>query len=158
MRLLHAAGLDATAELGELTPTGRFRDRLARALLHRDDRVDARLPGLDLTLSAPTSVSILYGLTGGNAHDADQDGDGGEGSPGKVAVTVRQAHRAAVQASIEYLELTCTSALRGHHRGDDTDTRGRDPRPDRGRVRASQQPLRRPATAHPRRGRRERSA
>lgn len=139
-RLLTAAGLDPTRALGQQTPTGRFRDRLARALQHREDRVDVRLPGLDLTLSSPKSVSVLYALTDTDTDDhTDQHADhpgghrgagsgatagGGVAGPTNgVAGLVREAHRHAVQASVDYLELTCTSALRGHHRGDDTDTR-----------------------------------
>ncbi|MCW2599482.1 MAG: Ti-type conjugative transfer relaxase TraA [Frankiales bacterium] len=116
-RLLQVAGLDPTTELGELTPTGRFRDRLARALRHREDRVDVRLPGLDLTFSAPKSVSVLYGLAGSDGAAGNAD------AQEQVAVMARDAHRVAVQAAIDYLELHCSTALRGHHRGDDTDTR-----------------------------------
>jgi hypothetical protein len=135
-RLLTQAGLDPTAVLGERTPTGRFRDVLARALRHREDRVDVRLPGLDLTLSAPKSVSLLWALTdtaqdnaggtaGGNAEDeaagkASSGGAGGSAGAG-VAEHVREAHRVAVAEALAYLDLSCTAALRGHHRGDGTD-------------------------------------
>jgi hypothetical protein len=143
-RLLARAGLDPTAVLGERTPTGRFRDVLARALRHREDRVDVRLPGLDLTLSAPKSVSLLWALTGtaedhaagnaggsagssaeGNAADecagrASSGGAGGSAGAG-VAEQVRAAHRVAVAEALAYLDLSCTDALRGHHRGDGTD-------------------------------------
>jgi hypothetical protein len=127
-RLLTRAGLDPTAVLGERTPTGRFRDVLARALRHREDRVDVRLPGLDLTLSAPKSVSLLWALTGtveGTAEDqadgrASSGGAGGSAGAG-VGEQVREAHRVAVAEALAYLDLSCTAALRGHHRGDGTD-------------------------------------
>jgi conjugative relaxase-like TrwC/TraI family protein len=112
-QLLKAAGLDAHAVLAETTPTGRLRDRLLTALRYRDARVDVRCPGLDLTLSAPKSVSVLYGLS---------PNDGRTGDDG-VARQVQNAHRLAVAECLAYLELHCTTALRGHHRGDDTDTR-----------------------------------
>ena len=61
-------------------------------------RVDPkrRVPGFDLTFSAPKSVSLLYGL----------------GSP-EVAQKVREAHEEAVSAGIEYLERHATKARRG---------------------------------------------
>jgi hypothetical protein len=131
-RLLTGAGLDPTAVLGERTPTGRFRDVLARALRHREDRVDVRLPGLDLTLSAPKSVSLLWALTGtAEDHAGSNTGDevagrassgGAGGSAGAgVGEQVREAHRVAVAEALAYLDLSCTDALRGHHRGDGTD-------------------------------------
>ena len=113
--MLEAAGLDAHAVLAETTPTGRLRDRLLTAMRYREARVDVRCPGLDLTLSAPKSVSILYGLTPDDRH--------AQAGPDGVARQVQNAHRLAVAESIAYLELHCTTALRGHHRGDDTDTR-----------------------------------
>jgi conjugative relaxase-like TrwC/TraI family protein len=118
-QLLTRAGLDPAQVLGERTPTGRFRDRLARALAHREDRVDVRVPGLDLTLSAPKSVSLLWAL-GDNNQAPVQDP---EAADGVIARTVRDAHRLAVQEALGYLELSCTSAQRGHHRGDGTDRR-----------------------------------
>jgi len=131
-RLLRAAGLNPSAALGQRTPTGRFRDRLARALAHRQDRVDVRLPGLDLTLSAPKSVSVLYALAGGGdsaevRRPLDRSGPAapgsGSGEVGVVPGLVLDAHRQAVAAAMDYLHSTCTTGLRGHHRGDDTDTR-----------------------------------
>jgi conjugative relaxase-like TrwC/TraI family protein len=67
------------------------------ALTHVDERVDVRLPGLDLTFSAPKSVSVLYGLA------ADT-----------VAEQVRLGHEAAVTAALGYLERVAGHALRGH--------------------------------------------
>ena len=121
-RLLTAAGLDAQQVLAETTPTGRLRDRLAMALRHREERVDVRMPGLDLTLSAPKSVSVLFAL------DPHPTGHGhGEAAPvgerERLGRLAQDAHRLAVAEALAYLELTCTSALRGHHRGDGTDTR-----------------------------------
>jgi hypothetical protein len=124
-RLLHAAGLDATAVLAQRTPTGRIRDVLARALRHRDDRVDVRVPGLDLTLSAPKSVSLLWALSPDTPNPAagnPDHADGDQGYRARVGEQVRQAHRVAVADALAYLELNCAGALRGHHRGDGTDT------------------------------------
>lgn len=125
-RLLTAAGLDAQQVLAESTPTGRLRDRLAMALRHREDRVDVRMPGLDLTLSAPKSVSVLFALSphpeGQIDHLAGAVG-GRERERERVGRLAQDAHRLAVAEALAYLELTCTSALRGHHRGDGTDTR-----------------------------------
>jgi conjugative relaxase-like TrwC/TraI family protein len=119
-RLLRAAGLDPTDALAERTPSGRLRDRFARALRHREDRVDVRVPGLDLTFSAPKSVSVLYALAN-DAPTADHhDVAPGDGQAGQL---VRDAHRVAVAEALAYLELHCGSALRGHHRGDGSDTR-----------------------------------
>lgn len=121
-RLLTAAGLDAQQVLAETTPTGRLRDRLAMALRHREDRVDVRMPGLDLTLSAPKSVSVLFALSPHpEVHDHGRSGAAAERErAGRLA---QDAHRLAVAEALAYLELTCTGALRGHHRGDGTDTR-----------------------------------
>jgi hypothetical protein len=127
-RLLSSAGLDPVQVLAETTPTGRLRDRLAMALRHRENRVDVRVPGLDLTLSAPKSVSVLYALgpddNSGTAPDVDGAHPDASSEPGsRVARLVQEAHRLAVAETLAYLELTCATALRGHHRGDGTDTR-----------------------------------
>jgi hypothetical protein len=125
-KLLEACQLDPGGLLPQASYPRRFRDRLARALGNQDVRVDVRLPGLDLTLSAPKSVSVLYALA--DAQQREPAAAGTEGSataqrePCRVAGAVQDAHRAAVQATIDYLELSCTDALRGHHRGDGTDT------------------------------------
>jgi conjugative relaxase-like TrwC/TraI family protein len=81
--------------------------------------VDVRVPGLDLTLSAPKSVSLLWAL--GDDHEAAAEAR--TDADGAIARTVKDAHRLAVQEALEYLELSCTSAQRGHHRGDGTDRR-----------------------------------
>ena len=62
------------------------------------ERVDVRRCGLDLTFSAPKSVSTLFAL----------------GDP-EVAREVREAHRSAVEQTIRYLETLSARAARGHH-------------------------------------------
>ena len=57
----------------------------------------ASIPGFDLTLRAPKSVSILWGL----------------GSP-EVATAVREAHDAAVRDAIAHMEMTACHVRRGH--------------------------------------------
>ena len=54
-----------------------------------------RVPGWDLTFSAPKSVSVLYGLGGDD-----------------VAKEVAAAHRAAVEAGLDYLEAHATVSRR----------------------------------------------
>jgi conjugative relaxase-like TrwC/TraI family protein len=55
-----------------------------------------RVPGYDLTFSAPKSVSLLFGLGGAD-----------------VAREVREAHDAAVQAALGYMERQCAVGRRG---------------------------------------------
>jgi conjugative relaxase-like TrwC/TraI family protein len=55
-----------------------------------------RLPGLDLTFSAPKSVSLLFAL-----------------SDEKVALAIRRAHDAAVAQALEYLEREASEVRRG---------------------------------------------
>jgi conjugative relaxase-like TrwC/TraI family protein len=55
-----------------------------------------RVPGFDLTFSAPKSVSVLYGL-------GDPD----------VSATVRDAHEAAVAAALKYMERQAAVGRRG---------------------------------------------
>jgi conjugative relaxase-like TrwC/TraI family protein len=74
------------------------RDVFGETAPFADARVDVRRSGLDLTFSAPKSVSVLFGL----------------GDP-RVATEVREAHRAAVQQTVVYLEDLCARAARGHH-------------------------------------------
>lgn len=62
-------------------------DAYNAALGFVDARVDVRRSGLDLTFSAPKSVSVLFAL----------------GDP-EVAAAVRRAHRAAVAQTVAYLE------------------------------------------------------
>ncbi len=71
-----------------------FRAALARA----GSRVDGRRAGLDLTFSAPKSVSLLAAF-----------------APGAVAEQVRAAHDAAVTEAVGWLEPRVARAARGHH-------------------------------------------
>lgn len=73
-------------------------DAYAAALEHAAQRVDARRAGIDVTVSAPKSVSVLYGLAGP-----------------AIAADVRAAHAAAVAEALSYLEAHAAGALRGHH-------------------------------------------
>lgn len=63
-------------------------------------RVDVRRSGLDLTVSAPKSVSVLYGL----AEPA-------------VAAAVLRAHERAVDEAVGYLGRHASHGLRGHQGG-----------------------------------------
>lgn len=72
-------------------------DRLTAARAKEGARVDMRRTGLDLTISPPKSVSVLYGL--GSKETAGQ---------------VRAAHEAAVQQSVTYLERHASHGMRGH--------------------------------------------
>ncbi len=93
-RLAQAAGLDPH----DIYRAHDGADRYAAALTHASKRVDVRRAGIDVTVSAPKSVSVLYGL----------------GPPG-VAAAVRQAHRVAVAGALGYLESVAGHGLRGHH-------------------------------------------
>lgn len=92
-RLAHdlalTAGLDPRAVYG----AGRF----ATALAHAGRQVDVRRTGLDLVISAPKSVSVLYAL-----------GDAG------VVRHTAQAHARAVAEALGYLERHTAHGLRGH--------------------------------------------
>ncbi len=72
-------------------------DRYARALKFAGSKVDVRRPGVDVTVSAPKSVSILFAL-------GDPD----------VTATVRAAHQAPVGETLAYLESVAGHGLRGH--------------------------------------------
>ena len=78
-------------------------DVYAEAMRFVDARVDVRRAGLDLTFSAPKSVSVLFGL-----------GDD------RVAGEVREAHAAAVTQTVDYLEGLCARASRGRGRSGGT--------------------------------------
>lgn len=73
-------------------------DRHTVALVHARARVDVRRAGLDVTASAPKSVSVLYGL-------ADP----------QVAAAVKAAHQLAVGEVVGYLQRHAATAVRGHH-------------------------------------------
>ena len=92
-QLAAAAGLDLRAIYRAKDGT----DRYAAAVRFADRRVDVRRPGVDVTISAPKSVSVLFGL-----------GDR------KVAAAVRDAHQAAVVEALGYLEAVAGHGLRGH--------------------------------------------
>jgi hypothetical protein len=92
-QLAAAAGLDVRAIYRAKDGT----DRYAAAVRFADRRVDVRRPGVDVTISAPKSVSVLFGL-----------GDR------KVAAAVRDAHQAAVVEALGYLESVAGHGLRGH--------------------------------------------
>jgi conjugative relaxase-like TrwC/TraI family protein len=93
-RIAAAAGLDAR----EIYRGEDGTDHYAQAMKYAGRRVDRRRPGLDVTVSAPKSVSILFAL-------ADPD----------VSAQVRAAHQAAVSEVVDYLESVAGHALRGHH-------------------------------------------
>jgi len=92
-QLAQAAGLDVRAIYRAQDGT----DRYAAAVRFADRRVDVRRPGIDVTVSAPKSVSVLFGL-----------GDR------RVAAAVRDAHQAAVAEALGYLESVAGHGLRGH--------------------------------------------
>jgi conjugative relaxase-like TrwC/TraI family protein len=73
-------------------------DRYGAAAAHTGDRVDIRRAGLDVTVSAPKSVSVLFAL-------GDLD----------VAAAARAAHDTAVGEVIAYLQRHAATAARGHH-------------------------------------------
>ena len=64
--------------------------------LTRSGQGQNRVPGFDLTFSAPKSVSLLFGL----------------GDP-EVSRAVRDAHEAAVEASLDYMERHAAMGRRG---------------------------------------------
>jgi hypothetical protein len=99
-------------------------DHYAQAMKYAGRRVDRRRPGLDVTVSAPKSVSVLFAL-------ADPD----------VSAQVRAAHQAAVSEVVDYLESVAGHGLRGQAPGRRA-TRGPDRRRrvDRRGVRAPHLP------------------
>jgi conjugative relaxase-like TrwC/TraI family protein len=90
-----AVGLDPQ----EVFPAGHGERGHLDALDFVSARVDVRRAGLDLTFSAPKSVSTLFGL-----------------SDPAIAAEVREAHRTAIEQTVEYLERLCARAARGHHK------------------------------------------
>jgi len=82
-------GLLHRALAGEDPNTGEALAQLSRG--------GVRVPGFDLTFSAPKSVSVLFGL----------------GDPG-LAREVREAHEAAVAGALGYMERQAAVARRGH--------------------------------------------
>lgn len=96
LAIANAAGLDANRVYADAFPDRP--DLLGTALGHLASRVDVRRAGVDLTLSAPKSVSVLMAF-------ADPE----------VAEQVRAAHAAAVTGALDWLERTTAFAVRGHH-------------------------------------------
>jgi len=96
VRVAAAAGLDAHAIYVAAAPD--HPDLLKVALRHVGERVDARRAGVDLTFSAPKSVSLLFAF----------------GDPATVAA-VRAGHEAAIGEALAYLEDVAGHGLRGHH-------------------------------------------
>jgi hypothetical protein len=92
-RLAEAADLDVR----EVYRAADGSDRYAAAARFAGKRVDTRRPGIDVAVSAPKSVSVLFGL-----------GDA------TTAAAVRDAHRTAVGEALAYLEALAGHGLRGH--------------------------------------------
>lgn len=92
-----AAGLNPHV----LYPADASRGGFAGASRHGGAQVDVRRSGLDVVVSAPKSVSVLYAL-------ADLP----------TAATVAAAHERAVAEALGYLERHTTHGLRGHQGGD----------------------------------------
>jgi conjugative relaxase-like TrwC/TraI family protein len=91
-----AAGLNPHV----LYPAGQGRPGYAGALRFAGAKVDARRSGLDIVVSAPKSVSVLYGL-----------------SDTATATVVAAAHERAVAQALEYLQRHTSHGIRGHHGG-----------------------------------------
>ncbi len=123
-QLAVAAGLDVAAVYGT--------DTYAEAMKFAGRRVDHRRPGIDVTVSAPKSVSVLFGL-------GDPD----------TALQVRAAHQAAVAEVVGFLESVAGHGLRGHQGDGQRAQRIAHGRLDRRRVRAPDLAGGRPAAAHP---------
>jgi conjugative relaxase-like TrwC/TraI family protein len=101
-RVAGIAGVDPVALYRAVDGSGRY----GAALAHAGAKVDVRRAGLDVTVSAPKSVSVMYGL----------------GDP-TVAAAVKAAHETAVGEVIAYLQRHSATAARGHHRGGKPATR-----------------------------------
>ena len=87
--LAAVAGLDLNGLYGA--------GRVAVAVAHADTKVDERKAGMQGSVSAPKSVSLLWAL--GDHHTGQQ---------------VLAAHRTAVTETVKYLERWAGHALRGH--------------------------------------------
>ncbi|MCU1593766.1 MAG: Ti-type conjugative transfer relaxase TraA [Frankiales bacterium] len=93
-RLASAAGLDPV----ELYRAADGTDRYAAAAAKAGGRVDIRRAGIDVTVSAPKSVSVLAAL-------ADPE----------TAALIELCHDRAVQQALGYLQRHAGHGLRGHH-------------------------------------------
>ncbi|HET7407523.1 MAG TPA: MobF family relaxase [Mycobacteriales bacterium] len=91
-----AAGLDAVALYRSVDGT----DTYTPAFAHAGAKVDVRRAGLDVTVSAPKSVSLLFGI----------------GDPA-MSKAVRAAHDVGVSEVVAYLQRHAATAARGHHGG-----------------------------------------
>jgi len=91
-----AVGLDPVALYRSVDGTDTYTPALARA----GAKVDVRRAGLDVTVSAPKSVSLLFGI----------------GDPA-VSRAARAAHDVAVSEVVAYLQRHAATAARGHHGG-----------------------------------------
>ena len=78
------------------TPDGK--DPFSAAWHHIGKFVDARRTGIDVTISAPKSISVLAGL-------ADE----------KTAARIEACHFRAVEQALGYLQRHAGHAFRGHH-------------------------------------------
>ena len=92
-RIAEAAGLDPV-EVFRATDGG---DTYSPALARAGDRYDDRNVGYDVCVSAPKSVSTLFGL-------AEPD----------IARTIEAAHETAVATALAYLDREVAHGLRGH--------------------------------------------
>jgi conjugative relaxase-like TrwC/TraI family protein len=95
--LARAVGLDPVVVFRGADGT----DRYAAALAFADVKIDVRNSLIDVTVSAPKSVSVLYGL-------ADTT----------TAQMVRGCHERAVNTVYTYLDRVAGHGLRGHQGGD----------------------------------------
>lgn len=93
-RLATAAGLDPL----ELYRATDGTDRYTPALTRAGGRVDVRRVGIDVTVSAPKSVSVLLALA----------------DPGTAAL-IEACHDRAVAQALGYLQRHAAHGLRGHH-------------------------------------------
>lgn len=94
--MAHAAGLDAFDVHRSASVDGT--EPLTPALARVGQRVDVRLPGLDLTFSAPKSVSVLAALM----------------DDVSVWAEVQASQDRAVDAAVSWLETKASHGLRGH--------------------------------------------
>jgi conjugative relaxase-like TrwC/TraI family protein len=104
VRIATAAGLDPHAIYA--ASTRQSPDLLTTALGHLGSRVDARRAGVDLTFSAPKSVSLLFAF-----------------GTGEQAAAVRAAHETAISEALAYLDRVAGHGVRGHHGDGQTATR-----------------------------------
>ena len=101
-KVTDVAGLDPVALYRDTDGT----DSYGEALRHAGTMVDTRRAGLDVSVSAPKSVSVLLALADPTVADA-----------------VRAAHDTAVAEVVAYLQRTTATAVRGHHGGGRSATR-----------------------------------